>query len=280
MMDALTSLVVWLNAVANALGRILTPIGLVPGWLSTTLIAIATGFAMLLAFKYTSNQRAIKRARRDIRANLLAAKLFRDNIGLGFRSQARVVIGAFRLLILAIVPILAMSVPMILLLAQLGLWYQAAPLPVGAETVVTAKLSGAVDSPLPIVEFESSEAIEVLSGPVQVISQREVCWHVRVRRAGYHRLRYRIGSEAFDKELAVGAGLMRVSPLRPDRRWWDVALNPYEPPFDRDSPVRSIEIEYPERDSWTSGTDYWVYYWFIVSLVAGFCFRGALNVNL
>jgi hypothetical protein len=44
--------------------------------------------------------------------------------------------------------------------------------------------------------------------------------------------------------------------------------------------VKSVEIEYPTRSSWTSGTDNWVIYWFIVSLVAGFCLRGALKVNL
>ena len=37
-------------------------------------------------------------------------------------------------------------------------------------------------------------------------------------------------------------------------------------------PVQSIEIEYPLRSSWTSGTDSWVIYWFVVSMIAAFCF--------
>ena len=78
-----------------------------------------------------------------------------------------------------------MTVPMVLLLAQLGLWYQSAPLPVGEETVVTVKLGGEVGTPMPAVELVPGDAIEDLSGPVRVTSQREVCWSIRTRQPGY-----------------------------------------------------------------------------------------------
>jgi hypothetical protein len=73
---------------------------------------------------------------------------------------------------------------------------------------------------------------------------------------------------------------MRVSTIRPGRDWSEAILNPREEPFAPESPVKSVEIEYPARSSWTSGTDNWVIYWFIVSFVAGFCLRGVLKVNL
>src|SRR5262249_7497589 len=157
--------------------------------------AVATGIVMLAIFKYTSNQRAIKRVRRGIRANLLTARLFRDSPAVGFRAQGRVLLGALRLLLLAIVPILVMIVPCVLLLAQMGLWYQAKPLPVGEETVVTMKLGGEVGSAMPLVELMPTEAVEDLSGPVRITSQREVCWNIRTREAGYHRLLFRVNGE-------------------------------------------------------------------------------------
>jgi hypothetical protein len=279
-MNALTSIVIWLNAVANALGRALFPIGLLPGWASATLVGIVTGIVMILIFKFTSNQRAIKRVRRDIRANLLAVKLFKGNVRVGLRMQRRVFAGALRLLLLAIVPMLVMTVPMVFLLAQLGLWYQAAPLPVGEATVITVKLNGKPGAPMATVELAPTDAVEDESGPVQVVSQREVCWNIRAHQAGYQRLQFRIDGQSAEKELAVGDGVMRVSLRRPEWDWSDALLNPREKPFDRESAVKSIEIEYPTRSSWTSGADNWVIYWFIVSLVAGFCLRGALKVNI
>jgi uncharacterized membrane protein (DUF106 family) len=279
-MNVLTSIVVALNALANALGALLYPIGLLPGWLSVTLVAVLTGAAMLLMFKYTSNQRAIKRVRCGIRANLLAVKLFKDNVRVGLRAQRRVLFGAFRLLLLAIVPILVMAVPTVLLVAQLAAWYQAAPLPVGEETVVTVKLNSAPDAPVPAVELVPTDAVEDLSGPVCAASEGEVSWNLRAREPGYHRLQFRIDGQVVEKELAVGTGVMRVSPIRPARTLSEALLeNPREEPFGGDSVVRSIEIEYPTRSSWTSGTDYWVIYWFAVSFVAGFCLRGVLGVN-
>ena len=53
---------------------------------------------------------------------------------------------------------------------------------------------------------------------------------------------------------------MRVSEERPGWSWWDILLQPAEPPFGPDSPVRSIRIAYPDRDSWTAGTDWWPAY--------------------
>jgi hypothetical protein len=279
-MNELTYIVVCLNAGATTLGRVLFPIGLLPGWLSATLVAIATGIGMLVMFKYTSNQRAIKEVRRDIRANLLAVKLFKDNIWVGLRAQARVLLGAARLLLLAIVPMLVMMVPMILLLAQLGAWYQARPVPVGQETVVTVKLNGEEDTPLQNIVLMPSRAVEDVSGPVRVISKREMCWVVRPTERGYHRLSFYIDGQTVEKELTAGDGVLRVSPVRPGWDWSQALLYPLEKPFDRESAVRSIEIDYPTSSSWTSGADWWVGYWFVVSLISGFCFRGLLRVNL
>src|SRR5919109_2369001 len=140
-MDLLTRIVVWLNALANAAGRILlAPVAYLPGWLSATLVAAITGVVLLVVFKYTSNQRAIKRVRDDIKANLLALKLFKDSPAVTLSAQGCVFRGAFLLMIYAIVPMLVMALPVCLMLGQIALWYQARPLTVGEEALVTLRL--------------------------------------------------------------------------------------------------------------------------------------------
>ena len=119
MTDLLTDWIVRLNGLANAAGSILlAPIGFVPGWLSSTVVAVATGVLMLLIFKYTSNQQAIRQTRNSIKANLLSLSLFKDNVWLSLRAQGRILLSAFRLSLLAVVPMLVMLVPMCLLLGQ------------------------------------------------------------------------------------------------------------------------------------------------------------------
>jgi hypothetical protein len=280
-MDLLTHMVVWLNTAANVLGRwLLAPLAILPGWLSATLVSIATGVLFLIAYKYTSNQGAIKRVKDDIKANLLTLKLFKDSAWVALLAQGRVLWGAFRLLALSLVPMVVMIMPALLILGQLALWFEARPLHVGEEAVVTLKLKPGNEAMLPYVELEPTSAAQSTIGPIHVGSKHEVCWNIQARQNGYHRLLFHVGQQTGDKELAVGDGFMRVSKQRPAWDWFDTLVNPWEKPFDGDSPIQSIEIDYPSRSSWTSGTGYWVIYWFIVSMVAGFCLRGPLKVNI
>ena len=115
---------------------------MLPGWLSNTIVAAVLGVVMLVVFKYTSQQQAIRRVRDDIKAHLLALKLFPDSLAVTFRCQGRILRGAVALLLLAIVPMLVMIVPMSLLLGQMSLWYQSRPLRAGEEAVVTMRLAG------------------------------------------------------------------------------------------------------------------------------------------
>jgi hypothetical protein len=281
MTGVLAHIVVLLNALANGLGRaLLAPIASVPGWVSATVVACVTGAFLLLVFKYTSNQDAIKRVRNGIDANLFALKLFKDATPVVLRAQTAMIQGAFRLFVLAIVPMLVMTVPVLLLLGQLSLWYQHRPLRVGEDAVVVMTLSGKPGEVLPAVALENTRAAEVMTGPVRVPSKHEVVWVVRAREKGSHQLVFRTGEHTVAKALEVGNGFMRVSPRRPAWDWSDVLLNPEEPPFARASLVQSIEVTYPDRASWTSGTDNWVIYWFVVSMVGAFCAKPFLHVNL
>jgi hypothetical protein len=280
-MGAFTQVVVWLNALANVAGAVaLAPVAVLPGWLSATLAAAVTGVLLLVVFKYTSHQRAIKRVRDDINANLLALKLFKESAAVAVRAQGRILAGAFRLMVLALVPMAIMALPVTLVLGQLALWYQARPLRVGEESLVTLQLNGAADAPWPEVQLRPTDAVEVAIGPVRVLSKRQVCWEIKARASGYQHLAFQVGDRFFDKELAVGDGFMRVSAERPGWQWSDALLHPWEEPFGPDSPVRSIAIDYPRRDSWTSGTNAWVIYWFAASMVAALCFRPVLNVHV
>ncbi len=302
MTDFLTRVTVWLNSPANAVGkRLLAPIGVLPGWLSATLAAAITGVALLAVFKFTSNQRAIKRVKDEIKANLLSLKLFNTGASVALRAQGRVLRAAAGLLVLAIVPMMVMTVPVLLVLGQLSLWYQARPLRVGEDAVVTLKLGAG--AAWPEVRLKSSADVDVAIGPVRVRGRgvpggglrgvpggglrgvpggglREVCWSIQARRPGQHRLAFQVGDKTFEKDLAVGDRFMRVSSLRPDWDFADTLMYPAETPFGPGSPIGSIAIDYPKRTGWTCGADSWVVYWFVVSMVSGFAFRRLLNVNI
>ena len=280
-MSVLPYIVRWLNVPMNAVGVCLQAlIGVLPGWLSSTIISALTGAILMLIFKYTSNQQAIGRVRDRIRANMLAMKLYQNDISVTLRSQGRLFGCAFLLLLHALVPMLVMAVPMALLLAQLGLCYQARPLQAAERAVVTIRLSGDVDSDWPSVTLEPTSAVQVTTGPVRIFSLREISWDVEACQEGYHQLLFQVDRQWVEKELAVGDGFMRTSVMRPGWDWSDILLFPWEEPFSRTSMVESIRIDYPDRASITSGTDWWIVYLFVASMAFAFFFKPFLKVTI
>ena len=271
----------WVNVITNALGELfLAPVALVPGWVSITVISAVLGVLLLVIFKYTSNQMAIGRVRDDIKANLLAVRLFKDSISVTFRSQARVFAGSFKLLFYSIVPMLVMIVPVCLILAQMGMWYQARPLKPSDEPVmVKLKLNNTLDT-LPQVILEPSPAARTMIGPVRIFSKKEVYWKIKPIEDGNYNLIFHVGDQQYAKQLAIGDGFMRVSPKRPGPDFSDILFYPLEKPFASDSAVYSISIDYPERESRISGTHWWIVYFFIASMIFAFIFKPLLKVRI
>lgn len=282
MNDVATQLAVWLNVPANRMGEVLlAPIGWLPGPVSATIAAALSGIVMLLVLKHVSNQRALEAVRRDIAAQLLAIRLFSESVAVTVGAQGRLLWNALRLIGLLIIPTAVMALPFTLLLGQLGLWYQARPLCVGDEAVVTLKMRTAVDGrSRPDVALAPTSGVAITGGPVYIAEQRAVCWRVRALADGYQQCRFNLHDQEARKELAVGSGMMRVSLQRPGWDWLDVLLHPAEPPLPPSGAVESIEIQYPPRASWTSGTDGWLVYWFLAAMATALALRRAFGVHL
>lgn len=277
----LTQVIVWLGEAAGRIGDILlAPLEHLPGWGSATLVAAATGLVMLVAFKYTSNQAAIRRARSSIKANLLSLSLFKDSVAVGLRAQGRILLAAGRLLLLSVVPMLVLLVPMSLALAQLALRYQWRPLRPGEEAVVTVRLAESAGSVPGDILLAASPGVARSSRPVRVPRKGMVCWEIRAGVPGLHELSFEVCGRSYGKELRVGEGFAATSQKRPAWEWSEALLHPRERPFAADSPVQSIEIAYPERESLPAGTDTWLVYWFVVSMGAALAARPVFKVSI
>lgn len=271
----------WLNLVFNTLGAVLlAPVGLLPGWLSNGIISAVMGVVLLILFKYTSNQKAIGRIRDGIKADMLALKLFKDELRVTFASQGRLFLGAIKLLFHSLRPLAVMILPVVFILAQMGAWYQFSPLGINQQALVTMKLNGQSEDTLPPVELVDLGGAEVTIGPVRIPAEQEIRWQITALQAGEGKLIFDVDGEKVEKNLVIGNGFHRLSPLRPGQSWSDILLYPLEKPFPADSTVQSISIDYPERDSWTSGTNWWVIYFFVVSLIFALLFKPFFKVRI
>ena len=133
---------------------------------------------------------------------------------------------------------------------------------------------------MPSVKVVSMPGAEVTTGPVRIGRHQEIVWKIRARQSGQHRIVFEVDGRPVEKKLVVGDGFLPVSAVRPPPDWTAILVHPLEKPFTEDSLVRSIRIDYPDRVSWTSGTDWWLVYFFIASLVFALVFKPFLNVKI
>ncbi len=281
MMDFLAQLITWINVPANALGRwLFVPLAGLGDWQSNTIISAVTGLVLMVIFKYTSNQRAIGRVRDSIKANLLALKLFKDSLLVTFQSQGRLFKSAFLLLFYSIKPMLVMMIPVCLVLSQMALLYQVRPLRKGEETIIVMQLNEKNASARPDISINSLQGVEILIDQTHISSKREVLWKIRALEDGYHNIVFLVDGQKFQKQIVVGDDIMPVSSKRPGWRWSDILMHPAEKPLGADSVVESITIDYPGRSGRIAGSDGWLIYFFITSMVFALAFKPVLKVRI
>ncbi len=274
----LSPLLALLNPICTAAADIVyAPLELFPAWVGITLISAVAGVLMMIVFRYTSNQTAIGRARDNITANLLTLKLFKDDLRVAFGAQRRLVGAILRLQWHMLRPVLIMLPPMLLLLAQMGLRYQWRPLRVGEQTILRVKLAGeATDYLGATVTANPGVAVEL--GPVP--GNNELAWRLRATQPGRHLLKIQLDDAVIEKEMVISPDRTRVSPVRPGHHWTTQVLYPAEPPIPADVPVRRIELDLPSEESWIYGENYWILYFFIVSMLAALLVKPFFKVRI
>jgi len=237
------------------------------------------GVGALLVIRYCSNQTAVGRIKDRIKANLLAIKLYKDELRVMFRALPRILWATAKLQAHMIPPLLVMIVPMILVCAQMAGRHEWRPLPLNQRAVLTVGLQpDAPDSDLDITP-RLPQGVTV-DHRVRATAPREVSWYVQASKPGRHNLVFPVGDQEVTKELVVGDGFERVSPKRHNGGWVDSLLYPCEAPIAATSPVTSISVALPPRDSWFYGSFWWIIWFLILSIVIALIFKPWLKVKL
>lgn len=274
-MDVLTRVMVWLGDLAFAL------LSIVSSTVALWIISAVTGVVMLWLWRYTSNQKAIGDVRRKISANLLASRLFKDDLSVTFQAQRQIVWQAIRLLGHSLKPMAIMMIPFVLIMAQIGLRYEHRPLPAGQKARVKVTLKPGttwkgVGDQIQLPEGMAKDA----NDPCRVEPLRTVDWRITPTKPGEFKLCFGKGADAVDMPLRVGDGFVRVSRMR-GGGFFDRLLYSAEPSIPKSSVFESIEVDYPTRATLVFGWDvHWLLTLLVLSIVFALIFKPILKVNI
>jgi hypothetical protein len=242
-------------------------------------ISIVIGLLMVLVFRYTSDQKAIGRAKDRLKAHLLAVRLFQDQLPVVMRAYGKILRGTGSYLRLAFTPFLIAILPITFLIVQLDRYFGWLPLRPTQTFLVEAR----VDDPAALNEASLQLPPELSSSApaVHVPKNNEVVWRVVAGREGRYDIRIAAAGQTVSKQVVVSPGLARVSPVRLKDDFWERVFTSGEPALADNSPVQSIGISYPPRlisFAWMEWN--WIVLFFVISLIAGFVFKSVLGIQV
>lgn len=237
---------------------------------------------MLLIFGKVSNQAAIKEIKNKIRANLIAIRLFKEDVPTLFKIQGRILRETFFYMKYSLIPIFVMILPVLIVLIQLNLRYGARPIEVGEQVLVKVKVAdGSLLSNPSNVALAADEGVVIETPPVRVLSDKEVTWRIRGKQPGKHTIVIRIGNHAVEKEVCVGSAGGTVSRLRVGMDLSDMLLHPGEPPLKKTTGIKSVQVNYPALDIMVAGWKInWLVQFFILSIASGYLLKGFFGIEV
>jgi hypothetical protein len=220
-----------------------------PG-LTLAAISILAAAGMLWVIRRTSDQAAIRRAKKLLRAGIYELRMFGDEPELIWRAQRRLLEGSFRFLGLMLRPMLVLVLPLTLLLIGLECLYGRRPLAIGESTIVTVRTKQPLELNARPPSLEAPAGIVIETPPVRVPARREFSWRIRAVAGVSGKLRVRGLDSACERRVESGAGMRFLGMRRPG---W----------LPSDGPFEWMDIRYPPAEVRIFGLAFHWMVWFI-----------------
>ncbi|MGA9472673.1 MAG: hypothetical protein WBV36_09430 [Terriglobales bacterium] len=266
-----------------------TPSGLaflMASWLTSPLmivvvLSVVIGLLMIVLFGYTSDQKAIGIAKDQLKAHLLAVRLYRDQLHVVMGSYGKVLRGTGRYLKLAFKPLLYVIIPITLMIVWLDRSLGLTAIQTNTPFLLTARVNNpqALDS----VSIDLPPEITASAPPVHVAADNEVVWRLVASQQGAYEVKISAGGQSAVKTVRVSPELAQVSPERLRDHFRERMFSSGESALPNDSAVESISVNYPERNIPLGIAGYemnWIWLFFILSMIAGFIFKELLGIEV
>jgi uncharacterized membrane protein (DUF106 family) len=249
--------------------------------------SLVVGFLMVVLFGYTSDQKAIGIAKDQLKAHLLAVRLYRDQIPVVMGSYGKILRGTGRYLKLAFKPLLYVIIPITLLMVQIDRYLGATPIRANTPFLLSVRLAAPFDGQttgndaLNDVTLDLPPEIAMTAPPVHVPSTNEIIWRLTSPKEGKYEVKIAAAGQTAAKIVCVGSDLPRISTVRLRGHFWERMFSSAEPALSQNSPIESISINYPDRSIEIAGYGMnWIWLFFILSMGAGFIFKELLGIKI
>ena len=247
--------------------------------LLVVLLSLIMGLLMVLIFRYISDQKAIRGAKDQLKAHLLAVRLFQDQLPVVLSSYRKIIGGTGRYLRLAFRPLLFIILPLTFMIVELDRYLGSIPFQTERPFVMKARVTD--PETLNNLSLQLPPELTTTAPAVHIPADHEIVWRLAAAKPGPYDLTIAMGSQSVSKRAIVDTKLARLSPIRLRGQFWKRIFFSSEAPLPDTSPIQSISLNYPSRNFRFARMDWnWIWLFFVLSLAAGFLFKTILGIEI
>lgn len=244
------------HVVTSLFNVLLTPLEYFGRTTALILVSGIFGILALVAFKFISYQRGIKAAKDKIKAHLIEIRIYQDDLAIVGKAIVKVLLRNLQYMGLNFGPFVPLSIPFVLVLAQLVVRYAFAPLPVhaadadvmpGRGTLIEVELAADRAALVEGLEIDYPRGLKPLSPLVRVASQGRAFQEVIATEAGAHVLELRLADGTRVRKSFVAGEAARL--MQPERAqgFFASLLWPAEDALPSGSPFERVAFTYPDN---------------------------------
>ena len=242
-------------------------------------LSIVTGLVMIVLFGYLSDQKAVRVAKDQLRAQLLAVRLFQDQPQVVVRAYGRILTGTGRYLRVSFKPLAVIILPMIALLVYGDRYLGSLPFQTNQPILFKARMEK--PEGLENISLRLPAGLAESAPPVHIGDNNEVDWRLVASAEGDYTVNVLAEGQELGKQVVVSNNLTLLSECRLRDHFWQRLLDCAEPALPANSPVGLLAVNYPARDidlgPWTTN---WLVVFFVVSLAAALLFKFILGIEI
>ncbi len=242
-------------------------------------LSVFTGLVMIVLFGYLSDQKAVHYAKDQLRAQMLAVRLFQDQPQVVLRAYGRILTGTGRYLRVSFKPLAVIILPMIALLVYGDRYLGSLPFQANQPILLKAQL-GKADA-LDNIALRLPPGLSESAPAVHIADSNEVDWRLVASADGDYTVNVLAGGQEAGKQVVVSNNLTHLSACRLRGHLWRRLLDCAEPALPANAGLRLLAVNYPPRDfdlgPWTTN---WLVIFFVVSLAAAVLFKFILGIEI
>ena len=209
-------------------------------------------------------------------------RLFPDNMRVSLKAQGNILLANMKYISHSVKPLLFMIIPVILVLIQVNFWFGYSSLKPGEPVILKVNLENNYN-PLEVdLKIAPSSGISIETPPLRIEEENEINWRISPLKKGVYNLEIYIDGQKVSKQVSVAQrSLSKISPKKLKGSFFDILFFPLETPIKKSSPIKSIEILYPDKGLLLLGINFhWLIAFFGLSIILGFTFKGVFGVEI